>query len=284
MADCTFLPWSMYTWVLQKRNTYMFLCKNMCFHLLCVTMINNCPRNLSISEFCNWEQRVQDASTHTQVVGQAIQYLSFSCRFSEARMLLESDLEFWSKTVPMLLEGSSNSARMFLQLFSNVPPILLERCSNAVWSTNRNWTKLTKPQYKQARTCRRYKKDQFLLQDQWTLRVRVFLYFVLPPPLPSSTHSIKTRLQHAPQRSGGWLLYYCNSFSFLRLWRDLLFFFIVGYGYDATFIVFLSLVFFLAICCQCSWEMVEYMCIVSGLFFFSLCFGLCFFLSFWVCV
>jgi hypothetical protein len=130
MADCTFLPWSMYTWVLQKRNTYMFLCKNMCFHLLCVTMINNCPRNLSISEFCNWEQRVQDASTHTQVVGQAIQYLSFSCRFSEARMLLESDLEFWSKTVPMLLEGSSNSARMFLQLFSNVPPIILECSSN----------------------------------------------------------------------------------------------------------------------------------------------------------
>lgn len=115
MANCTSLPWSMYTWVLQKRNTYMFLCKNMCFHLLCVTMINNHPRNLIISEFCNWEHSAGCFYTHTKVVRQAIQYLSFSCHFSEARMLLESDLEFCSKTAPMLLEGSSNSAPMMLE-------------------------------------------------------------------------------------------------------------------------------------------------------------------------
>jgi len=125
MADWTLLPWSMYTWVLQKRNTYMVLCKNKCFHLLCVTMINNCPRNLSISEFFNWKQRSQDASTHTP---KSWDKQFNTCRgFSEARMLLESDLEFCSKTAPMLLEGSSNSfARMFLQFCSNAARMLCE--------------------------------------------------------------------------------------------------------------------------------------------------------------
>ncbi len=64
--------------------------------------------------------------THTEVVGQAIQYLSFSCRFSEARTLPESDLEFCSKTAPMLLEGSYNSVRMFLQFCSNDARMLCE--------------------------------------------------------------------------------------------------------------------------------------------------------------
>jgi len=199
--------------------------------------------------------------THTEVVGQAIQYLSFSCRFSEARLLPESDLEFCSKTAPMLLEGSYNSARMFLQFCSNDARMLCE----AETASEQNF---------QNRDTSKQDKDQFLVQDQGTLRVRVFLSFVLPPPLPSSNHSIKTRLQQSwvCWSCFGWLLRFSISSVFIRVCRYLLFFFTVGYGYQAIFIVFLSLVLFLEMCCYRSWEMVLEVCVVGVLFFFSLWF------------
>jgi hypothetical protein len=160
----------------------MFLCKNMCFHLLCVTMINNCPRNLIISDFCNWEKECR-MLLHTH------RSRGTSNSILVVLLPLLGGPNAARKRPRILFKDCSNAARMFLQFCSN------EWCSNAVWSRNRKWTKLSKPRYKQARTCRRYEKDQFLVQDQGTLRVRVFLSFVLPPPLPSSTHSINTRLQ-----------------------------------------------------------------------------------------
>jgi hypothetical protein len=243
----------------------MFLCKNMCFHLLCVTMINNCPRNLSISDFCNWEQRVKDASTHTPK--------SWDKQFNTCRSPAASRrLECCSK-------ATSNSAQRLLQCCSKVPPILLERCSNAVWSRNRNWTKLTIPLYRQARTCRSYEKDQFLVQDQGTLRVRVFQYFVLPPPLSSSTHSIKTRLLDIRQRCAGWLLCVLASSRFFGLCRGLVFIFIVGCSFELISLFF---------SCECFVTAAEKwlekcMLLVSSSYISGLGKWFVFFLSFWVC-
>jgi hypothetical protein len=101
-------------------------------------------------------------------------------------MLLESDLEFCSKTAPMLLEGSSNSARMLCE---------------AETATEQNLQNRDTSKQEPVEAMRKIS-----VQDQGTLRVRVFLYFVIPPPLPSSTHSIKTRLLRAVWRCSGWLL------------------------------------------------------------------------------
>jgi hypothetical protein len=96
-------------------------------------------------------------------------------------MLLESDLEFCSKTAPMLLEGSFDSARMFLQFCSNAARMLCE----VVTATEQNLQNRDTSKQEAVEAMRRIRER---------LGLGFFLYFVLPPPLHSSTHSIKTRL------------------------------------------------------------------------------------------
>lgn len=117
--------------------------------------------------------------THTEIVGQAIQYLSLLGGSNAAR-----------KRPRILLKDCSNAARRFLRFCSKAARMLCE----VVTATEQNLQNRDTSKQEAVEAMRRIRER---------LGLGFFLYFVLPPPLHSSTHSIKTRLlRSACSRSG----------------------------------------------------------------------------------